>query len=89
LISEWAINKANMPKTDFEKKGLKALAKNPKEPYRGFQKDADQRYFMALYPDKAMSQACVDCHNDHPESPRQDFKLGDVMGGLVITMRVE
>jgi hypothetical protein len=89
LISEWSINKANMPKTDFEKKGLSALAKNPNEPYRGFQKDADERYYMALYPDKAVSQACVDCHNDHAESPRQDFKLGDVMGGIVITMRVD
>jgi hypothetical protein len=89
LISEWAINKANMPKTDFEKKGLKALAKDPGEPYRGFQKDADQRYYTALYPDKAVSQACVDCHNDHAESPRHDFKLGDVMGGVVITMRVD
>jgi hypothetical protein len=89
LISEWAINKANMPKTDFEQKGLKALAKDPSQPYRGYQNDGDQRYYMALYPDKAMSQACVDCHNDHAESPRTDFKLGDVMGGVVITMRVD
>ena len=88
LISEWAINKANMPKTDFETKGLKALAKDPSEPYRGFQKEGDERYYMALYPDKAVSQACVNCHNDHGESPRRDFKLGDVMGGIVITMRV-
>src|SRR5690348_7521398 len=28
LISEWAINKANKPKTEFEQKGLKALVKN-------------------------------------------------------------
>lgn len=89
LISEWAINKANMPKTEFEQKGLKALAKDPGNPYRGYQSDGDQRYFMALYPDKAVSQACVDCHNKHEESPRHDFKLGEVMGGIVITMKVD
>jgi hypothetical protein len=26
----------------------------------------------------------VSCHNDHKDTPRTDFKLGDVMGGVVI-----
>jgi len=25
-----------------------------------------------------MGQACVDCHNKHPESPKKDWKVGDV-----------
>jgi hypothetical protein len=89
LISEWAINKANLPKTDFEKQGLRALATSADKPYRGYQSAGDQRYFTALYADKAVSQACVDCHNQHPESPRDDFKLGEVMGGVVVTMKVD
>ncbi len=89
LISEWAINKANMPKTDFEKQGLRSLAANADQPYRGYQTVGDHRYFTALYADKAVSQACVDCHNQHSESPRDDFKLGEVMGGIVVTMKVD
>lgn len=89
LISEWAINKANMPKTDFEKAGLKALAKNPERPYRGLQTAGPQRYFAALYPDRAVSQACVDCHNAHPESPRSDFTLGEVMDDVAMTLQVD
>jgi len=27
-----------------------------------------------------MGQACVDCHNSHPESPKLDWKVGDVRG---------
>jgi hypothetical protein len=31
-----------------------------------------------------VSEACGQCHNDSVDSPRADFKLGDVMGGVVI-----
>ena len=27
-----------------------------------------------------MGQACVNCHNSHPESPKTDWKVGDVRG---------
>ncbi len=27
-----------------------------------------------------MAQACVDCHNTHPSSPKKDWKVGDVRG---------
>jgi hypothetical protein len=32
-----------------------------------------------------VTAACVECHNAHPSSPKKDFKVGDVMGGLVIS----
>lgn len=37
-----------------------------------------------MYADVAVAEACIDCHNKHDESPRHDFKLDDVMGGVVI-----
>ena len=39
----------------------------------------------AMFPDLAVSQACVTCHNEHPNSPKQDWKLGDVMGATTWT----
>ncbi len=27
-----------------------------------------------------MGATCVDCHNSHPESPKRDWKVGDVRG---------
>ena len=41
-------------------------------------------YFTAVYADVAVSQACVNCHNGHRDSPRDDFELGETMGGIVI-----
>lgn len=35
---------------------------------------------VAMYPDFASAAPCVSCHNDHPDSPKTDWKLNDVMG---------
>jgi hypothetical protein len=47
-------------------------------------KIGDQIYFKAIYADRAVSQSCVGCHNAHPRSPKNDFKINDAMDGLVI-----
>lgn len=86
LISKWAINKTNLPRTDFERRGIEAIVARPEEVFTAYDTVGGVRYFMAMYPDLAVSPACVDCHNKHAESPRQDFREGDVMGGLVISM---
>jgi len=88
LLSEWPINRQNAPVTDVEKKGLKQVATS-QNPYYAEEKLGDKKYFTAVYPDKAVADACVTCHNDNPDSPRSDFKLGDVMGGVVIRIPVE
>ena len=84
LQSIWPINSQNKPKTPIEEEGLKYIADNPGENFYGEEKLGDTTYFTAVYPDVAVSDACVDCHNDHKDSPRTDFKLGEVMGGVVI-----
>src|SRR5687767_1461627 len=83
LLSQWPINKQNSPRTEAEKQGLQAISSGAPR----FQREetlGGARYFTAIYPDKAVSAACIDCHNAHAESPRTDFKLGEVMGGIVI-----
>ena len=89
LVSLWPIYVWNAPSTDFERKGLEAVSKDPDLPYTGFIKNGRSRYFQAIYADVAISQACIDCHNAHPNSPRRDFKLKDVMGGIVITIPID
>lgn len=34
--------------------------------------------------DRMSAQACVSCHNSHPQSPKTDWKLGDVRGVLEV-----
>lgn len=83
LISPWALNKKNEPKTDVEKNGLQKIVETGKEFY-GEETLGDKRFFTAIYPDIAVADACVECHNNHEDTPKSDFKIGDVMGGVVI-----
>ena len=84
LLSLWPINKQNAPKTDVEKTGLQYIADNPGQNYYKEEELGGVKYFTAVYPDPAVAPACVDCHNDHKDTPKSDFKIGDIMGGVVI-----
>ena len=84
LQSIWPINAQNAPKTEMEKSGLEFIAANPGENFYGEETLGDTTYFTAVYPDVAVSPACTTCHNEHKDSPKTDFKLGEVMGGVVI-----
>jgi hypothetical protein len=85
LLSQWPINKQNKPKTAMETRGLEAVVSNSgKTPFYGEEMLGGVKYFTAVYGDMAVTHACIDCHNGHKDSPRTDFKLGDVMGGVVL-----
>ena len=84
LLSLHPINKKNGPGTAAEQDGLEHVADRPGENYYGEEELGGQRYFVAIYPDYAVAEACVNCHNNHKDSPRTDAKIGDVMGGVVI-----
>lgn len=89
LISDAAINKSNLPKGDFEAEGVRAVRADPGKPWRRVVTAGDKRYLLSLYADKAVVNACIKCHNTHPQSPRHDWKLGDVMGAVVVALPVE
>ena len=90
LLSKWPVNKQNEPKTDIEVKGLDSVAANGgKAPFYGTEPLGGKAYFTALYADVGVAAACIDCHNEHEESPRRDFELGDVMGGVVLRIPLE
>lgn len=93
LQSLWPLNKENAKKqTDKVKEGLKYLVDNPAEKkWTGEEEIAGQNYFIGVYPDKAVAPACFICHNEHAdkEDSFPEFKLGDVMGGVVIRIPVE
>jgi adenylate cyclase len=72
-------NRAPHQLDDFEKTSLRSLRDNSE------QKIIDTR--ASLFSDTVrivapvlMGPACVSCHNSHPESPKKDWKVGDVRG---------
>ncbi len=89
LIGLSPIYQRNAPATDFERKALELLNRQPSQPITGIVSSGRKQYFQAIYPDRAVSMACVSCHNSHPLSPKRDFKPNDVMGGIAITIPLE
>jgi len=70
---------------DFEMYALSSLRRDPATPVvdvGGSIFDRQIRLASAV----TMGQACVNCHNSHAESPKKDWKVGDVRGIQEITI---
>ena len=89
LISLWPVYQRNAPATEFERKALDTLTQHADRPVTGVVTSGRRQYFQAIYADRAISTACVNCHNNHPLSPKRDFKINDVMGGMAITIPLD
>ena len=89
LRSLWPINASHGPQTEAEHAGLDAVTKTPAQPFYTEEELGGRSYFTAIYADRATLSSCVACHNQHPRSPRRDFKVNDVMGALVVRVPLE
>lgn len=89
LIGLSPIYQRNAPATDFERNALETLARQPDQPVMGMVASGKKQFFQAIYADRAVSPTCITCHNSHPLSPKRDFKVNDVMGGIAITIPLE
>ena len=81
LIGLTPIYRSNLPKTPAESEALKKLITNPQQKLVTF---SEGNQFKAISADFAIAQTCADCHNSHPNSPRRDYKQGDLMGAIIV-----
>ena len=86
LISLTPIYKSNLPKTQAEADALNKMMATPDLKVFTF---ADGNQIKGLAADYAIVQACADCHNTHPNSPKKDFRQGDLMGALIIRLNTK
>lgn len=87
LKSNHPINKQNKAVTDVEKEGFAFLdANGGEEPFYKEEILDGKKYLTAIYADVGVSSACINCHNGHEDTPKTDFELGDVMGGVVLRL---
>jgi signal transduction histidine kinase len=71
----------------FERAALKSLEAEPKRPFIQFETAGGKeyiRYATAV----VMGPACVSCHNAHLDSPKRDWKVGDVRGVQSVSLAV-
>jgi eukaryotic-like serine/threonine-protein kinase len=71
------------PQDDFERDALTQLRANPDLPVYRFE-EADGRPVLRYATARRMQETCVKCHNTHPNSPKKDWKEGDVPGVLEV-----
>ena len=71
---------------DFEKRALAALRANPQQTLNDLTRVGLTDTLRFITP-VVMGQACVACHNSHPESPKTDWKVGDVRGIQEVIIR--
>jgi serine/threonine protein kinase len=71
------------PKDNFEEEALVRLRQDPTKPYyrfEQFQGRPSLRYGTA----QQMQETCVQCHNNHNDSTKKTWKVGEVVGVLEI-----
>ncbi|KHE93184.1 MAG: hypothetical protein SCABRO_01103 [Candidatus Scalindua brodae] len=88
LLSKWNINKEKGLKTEFEKDAFNYLFNKEGTVFSRFMVHNGVFSLRYATADVAAAAGCVDCHNNHEESPKHDFKLNDVMGVLIVNIPI-
>ncbi len=68
----------------FEQDSLKYFLKNPNKPFARRETLDGKEVVRYAVPDFLTTQACVNCHNTRPDTPKNDWKLGDVRGAIEV-----
>ena len=71
--------------SDFELRALNEFRAEPRDSIHEFSGGLFSRSLKFAVP-VYMQQACVNCHNTHPNSPKTDWKVGDVRGIQVFSV---
>lgn len=72
----------------FELTALAALRQDPSVPIERVEQ-VGGRLSMRLAVADVMESGCVGCHNTHPDSPKRDWKAGDVRGVVEVVVPVD
>ncbi len=82
-------NRKNRELDEFQQEAIAFLTESPEEVFTGVDHFEGQERIRVAIADKMVAQGCVTCHNNHPETPRSDWALGDVRGVLEVTTIVD
>lgn len=89
FVSDYPFLNRKVPPLDaFEIKALDTLRGNPElAQYSQFDAQPFGRQSYRLATPVIMRQACVTCHNTHPDSQKRDWKVGDIRGIQSVSVR--
>ncbi|MBE0506695.1 MAG: DUF3365 domain-containing protein [Marinospirillum sp.] len=71
----------------FEQEAAQWLQSNPTGTFARRVKTTDGKpAYRLAKADLMREQSCINCHNNHPDSPKSDWKIGDVRGVVQATV---
>src|SRR5215469_15260227 len=73
----------------FQQKAWDYLSNNPQGSLSQNETRDGKNIVRVAVADTMVTQACVNCHNSTPGSPKRDWKIGDVRGVLEVTMVID
>ena len=71
---------------EFQKESLRSILEHPNEPYAREDFVDGRLMFRAAFADFMSEKACVECHNTHPNTPKNNWELGDARGVIEVTL---
>ena len=77
-------NRASRQLDSFQSAAWDALVADPTKPFVRREELAGRDVMRVARADTMSAAACVSCHNSHPDTPKSNWKLGDVRGVLEI-----
>lgn len=82
-------NRNNRQLDDFGQTAWQAMQKSSSEVYSQVDEINGKQVVRVAVADTMAVEACVVCHNHHPDTPKNDWKLGDVRGVLEVQVPID
>lgn len=82
-------NRGTRKLDNFGQQAWQALKQNPKQNFSQVETINNKQVVRVALADTMSQQGCVNCHNSHPSTPKNDWKLHDVRGVLEVQVPIE
>jgi PAS domain S-box-containing protein len=79
-------NRSKRVLDDFQKESLRYILANPDKAYAREDIVKGEVVYRTAFADFLSKEACVECHNTHPDTPKTTWELGDVRGIIEVTL---
>ena len=82
-------NRAARQLDNFSTKAMKAFRNGQTQAYISVEEFEGKDVVRVAIPDYMVAQGCVNCHNTRSDTPKNDWKMGDVRGSLEVITPIE
>ncbi len=82
-------NRAARVNDEFADQAWQALTNDVEKTFTQVEIINGEAHVRVAVADTMVSEACVSCHNSHPQTPKNNWKLGDLRGVLEINIPID